>query len=465
VASGADSDVSTVANALAGSAEARPTRNFLLEDLRFQNAPAGASLVEMRISNVDDLLYVTVNGIRRKVSHVADGDLGVRIPVSEWFGGGINRVRLQNVNTNGSTSYQFELWVDGQQVINDVAPGSVSTRGIAVDKTLTVSTPNRPAFSSVAFTSSTPGRLYVNGVYAGVSTPTSLSLPQGGYTFGLGVSTEAPFSYTGAFYEQAVSVTPGVSSVNLTARSPLPVQKTSSMVIVPVQNTYNYVTGLGADASNNGVLAPTDVTLFSGQVTATRDMWLEPFSYGLTTWSIDVWPMVANVPLVENSPDGIDLDGFIDAAGLGALRKQYDCIIVYFSQQRADGTDVADAYGSVFALGRQLIGFQRSYAAGTAPSTPNPYFFHETLHHLEWYSENILHLYTGAAGLHGANQHGYYSEESSGESDFLRFYRVFVRGQLAELDAFRPDLSYPSIPSTSDLYTGVFQALRVFTGR
>jgi hypothetical protein len=68
-------------------------------------------------------------------------------------------------------------------------------------------------------------------------------------------------------------------------------------------------------------------------------------------------------------------------------------------------------------------------------------------------------------GLHGANQHGYYTEGSSGETDFLRFYRAYMRGQVAELDGMRPDINWPSVPTTADLYVGVFDTWPVFTGK
>jgi hypothetical protein len=175
-------------------------------------------------------------------------------------------------------------------------------------------------------------------------------------------------------------------------------------------------------------------------------------------------PMVTSVPVKEDQPDSVDLDAFLEAAGLSYLKQQYDHVVVYFSQEKADGTSVTDPLGFVWASGHQLLGFQRSYARGVAANAPNPYFLHETLHHLDGYNGDVLHLYTGIGGLHGANLHGYYSEGSSGETDFLAYYRVFIRGQLAELDGFRLNINWPSIPTTSDLYSGVFRTLRVYTG-
>jgi len=354
-------------------------------------------------------------------------------------------------------------------VATDSAPSALATSapvGIVVDRTLTVSTPNRPPLQTVRLTSAAPGALYVNKVYTGLTTPATLSLPQGGYTFGLGVSQDLPFNYTGSYYEQAVTVTGSTSTVDLTAGSPLPVQKTTSIAIVPIQVTYNYVTSLGGpDASNAGVLQQSDIAPLLSEVEATRTVWLKPLTYGLADWSVRVLPTVTSTPLYETSPDGLDLDRFLGESGLGYLRQQYDRIVFYFSQQRADGTDVQDPIGTVFAVGRQYIGFQASYARLVGANQPNPYFLHETLHNNEAYESDILHEYNGVAGLHGANQHGYYTEGTSGETDFLRFYRVYIRGQLAELDGFRPDVNWPSVPATADLYVGVFDTWPVFTGK
>jgi hypothetical protein len=444
------------------------SQTWLFDALRFQGTGAG-SLIQVRATGVDDFLYVTVDGVRRKVWGIGDPEVGQLLDASAWFGAGANTVRVQAANTGGPASYSLEIWVDGQLVATDSAPGDLATSapvGIVVDHTLTVSTPNRPPFQAVQLTSATPGALYVNKVYTGLTTPATLTLPQGSYTFGLGVSQDLPFNYTGSYYEQAVNVTGSTTSVNLTAGSPLPVQKTASMVIIPIQSTYNYVTSLGRpDASNAGVLQQSDIAPLLSEVEATRTVWLKPLSYGLADWSVTVLPMVTSTPLYEESPDGLNLDRFLQDAGLDSLRQQYDRIVFYFSQQRADGTNVQDPIGTVFAVGRQFIGFQSSYTRLVAANQPNPYFLHETLHNNEAYESDILHEYNGVNGLHGAEQHGYYSEGSSGETDFLRFYRAYMRGQVAELDGMRPDISWPSVPTTADLYVGVFDTWPVFTGK
>src|SRR4051812_43418174 len=414
--------------------------DYKFDNLRFQGTSV-SSVVEMRVSDVDDWLVITVDGVRRKVVPLDRTTEGPKQDVSAWFGAGSNSVRVQNINTGGPTSYHLEFWVDGQQVLNETAPAGVTTEGIAVDRTFSINTPNRPAFQNVNVTSSTSGKLYVDDVYQGVSTPVTLSLPQGGYKFGLGVSSDTPPNYTGSFYEKAVTVAGASQSVNMTSSAPLGLQKTNTVALVPVKNTYNYTPAAGRDdAANNGVLQDSDIPLLQGQFAVTRDQWFKPFSYGLATWQLTTLPMVTATPLREATPDGFKVDEFLDEAGLSSLRSQYDRIIVYFSQFRADGSYVDDHYGSVFAPGRQLVGYQSEYARFRTASQPSPWLLHEFLHNHENYNESVLHQWNGIGGLHGAEQHGYYSENDSGETDYVKFYRLWMRGQVAELDGMRPDL-------------------------
>lgn len=439
--------------------------DFKLDNLGFAGAGTN-SLVEMRVSDVDDLLVVTVDGVRRKTIYLGDPSEGAKLDVSSWFGAGTNTIRLQNVNTGGPTNYRFELWVDGQQVVNQTPPAGVTTQGIADDRTLSVYTPNRPPLQTVTVTSSTSGRLYLDDTYTGLSTPATLSLPQGNYKLGLGVSTDTPPTYTGSFYERAVTVASASQSVNLTSTAPLGLQKTNTMVIVPVKHTYNYTAAAGHDdPANDGVLADSDIPLLQGQVAVTGSQWFTPFSYGLANWQVTTLPAVTTTPLREKAPDGFAMDDFIDEAGLGSLRGQYDRIVVYFSQYKADGSYVSDHYGSVFALGRQLVGYLSEYARFRTASQPSPWFLHECLHNHEAYNDWVLHEWNGVGGLHGAEQHGYYSENNSGETDYVKFYRLWMRGQVAELDGMRPDVKWPSVPVSSDLNVGVFKTLRVYTGK
>lgn len=73
--------------------------------------------------------------------------------------------------------------------------------------------------------------------------------------------------------------------------------------------------------------------------------------------------------------------------------------------------------------------------------------------------------WNGFDTLHGAEVHGYPNEGDSGATDFVNYYRMWMRGQVAELDGMHHGLNWPSIPAPGDLYVGVFKTLRVFTGK
>ena len=447
----------------------------------FAIAPAAtaSSVVQLRASSVDDALIVTVNGLRQKTWLLGSSDLGQLIDVSSWFGAGNNTIRVQNANGGGPAAYKLEVLVDGTVVRTDTSPGANASSapvGIVSDRTFTVSTPNRPPFRSVQLTSAVSGKIYLDDAYVGRDTPATLSLPQGNYRFGLGVSQNAPFNYTGAFYQQTFDVTNSTTSANLTASPALPVQKTSRVAVVPVKYTYNYVSALDrSDPSNVGVLTDSDLALFKGQMSATRDVWFVPFSYGLATWDIQFQPLVTATPLIEDwdaahTGVGFQIDDFLRNANLEPLKQQYDRIVLYMSQQRPDDPriSVADALNGHFASGRQIVVIQAAGVTPYAVNAPNPFVLHEFLHNHEAYNQDLLRQYNGIKGLHGAGVHGYPGEERAGETDFVRFYRDYMRGLVVEMDgmtALTGDQIWPGPFSPPDLYVGLFKTLRVFTGK
>ncbi|XYH94965.1 hypothetical protein ACMHYB_45230 [Sorangium sp. So ce1128] len=447
------------------------TVDYLIDNLRFVGGTSGGpSKVELRVSGADDRVAVSVNGIQRRMFHLGESDLGQRIDVSDWFGSGANDLRVQLLNTGGPASAGVDLWVDDALVVSESCPatlcsGSDVWRGIVWDRTFSVSTPNRPAFQPVTVTAhgATPGKVYVNDVFTGQTTPTTLSLPPGDYTIGVGIGSELPpVDYTGSFYEQAVTVGSSPVNVNATASAPLGIQELTRIAILPIRNSINYVSSLGGpDASNTGVLFDEDVDELVAQAEATNDRWFRPLSYGLATWEFEVLPTIEDVPIYEQSHDGWDTTRFLAEAGTAHLASQYDMIVYFFSQHRADGSWVDDVCNIVWAFDGTNVGFSTSLTAGK-PDLLNPEFLHEVMHNYEDYNENALHLYNGIDGLHGGHQHGYY-DNSNGEVNYLHFYRHLLRGQVAELGGMRTDIQWPAIGAvsgSSDLYLGFFPVMR-----
>ncbi len=448
------------------------TADYLVDHLRFVGGtpPGGDSTVELRVSGVDDRLVVSVNGLQRRVFHLGEASVGQRIDVSDWFGSGANDLRVQLLNTGGPTTGGVELWVDDQPVVSEVCPAAVcngldARTGIVWDRTFSIATPDRPAFQPVTVTggSGVSGQVYVNDVFTGRVTPTTLSLPPGDYTIGVGSGSKLPpVDYTGSFFEQQVTVGASPVAVDITTTPQLPFQEETRIAILPIRNSINHVASLnGPDPSNTGVLAEGDITALEAQAWATNDRWFQPLSYGLARWTITVLPTIEDVPIIEQNHDGWDTTRFIAEAGTGSLASQYDMVVYFFSQHRADGTPVERVSNIAWAFDGTNIGFSTSFT-GVGPDLLNAAFLHEVLHNYESYNQNQLHLYNGIEGLHGAEQHGYYGG-SAGEEDFVHFYRHFMRGQVAELGAMRSNLDWPAIgevAASSDLYLGVFPVLR-----
>jgi hypothetical protein len=93
------------------------------------------------------------------------------------------------------------------------------------------------------------------------------------------------------------------------------------------------------------------------------------------------------------------------------------------------------------------------------PDGPNPALLHEALHNYEQYNQFNLHFYNGVQGMHGDNEHGYYSGDNE-ELDFALYQRVYIRGQVAELSSMRADVSVPAPAERADLWVGVFDTIR-----
>lgn len=416
--------------------------------------------VRLSVTDVDDFVYVWVNGLRRKVYGAGQSDTD--LDISSWFGNGSNSVRIQAINAGFSVAYSVQLKVNGSTVLNEscfsepcsnLPPGA----GIVLDKTINVNAVG-PARQTVTLTGISGGKLYLNDQYTGLTVPASLQLPPGSYTFGLGVSTDVPGNSTGQYYERTVTVGSSALSVNVSQNAALNQPNHTRMAILPIRRTIH---GPGG-ADNTGVLMDSDVIVMQSQAIAARDSLLEPYSYNLTTWDIDVLPVVENTPLYRDADPGASPHAyqFLIDAGLTGLYQTYDQVVFFYSKFKQDGTQVANAPCCFWGWGQE-IDFSNHMTRGFwSPNYPNLYLLHETLHDYESYQINMLYKYNGIDGTHGSGPHGYAFQED-GEEDFLKFYRFFMRGQVVELDNMRSGLAWPSPePMSGDLFIGVFDVMR-----
>jgi hypothetical protein len=422
--------------------------------------PSTNTNVRLSVTDVDDFVYIWVNNVRRKV--YGAGQTDTDLDVSSWFANGANTVRVQAINSSFVPFYSVQLKVNGATVLNESCYAEPCTSlgsgsGIVLDRTITVNAV-APARQTVTVTGTAGGKLYLNDQYTGLTVPTSLSLPQGSYTLGLGVSTDLVGSSTGQFHEKAIQVAGAPLSVNMSDSAPLNQPNHTRIAILPIRRTIHGAGGV----DNTGILMNSDVTVMQSQAVAARDSLLEPYSYNLTTWDIDVLPVVESTPLYRDADAGAPPNAyqFLIDAGLTGLYQTYDQVVFFYSKFKQDGTQVANAPCCFWGWGQE-IDFSNHMTRGFwSPNYPNLYLLHEALHDYESYQINVLHKYNGIDGTHGAGAHGYAFQED-GEEDFLKYYRFFMRGQLVELDAMRSGTAWPSpAPSSGDLFVGVFDVMR-----
>lgn len=434
-----------------------------------------ASKIEIEMTRaVDDFVYASVDGIRKKVWYIGDPDQSRRIDVTSWFGAGEHALQLQAINTVGPASYGVRVWVDGAVALEApcaaaVCNGGDAPRGIVFDRTLTLTT-RGPQAQAVRVTSAVPGKLYVDDAFTGISTTgtetsVSLSLPPGEHTIGLGVSQDSPPDYSGSYFERTVTLSEAVVDVDFPASAtPLPVQERTSIALVPIRR---FVVDT-FDPGEVGVLTDEDVSALDALSKATRDEWLEPFSYGLASWDLDLLPVVEDVALHAGTHDANpDADAFLRDAGLEHLRDEYEIVLLYYDLFGADGNLLGGVVNGsavevpIMALGGGgLIWFNTAFAGIYGDLTgPNPALLHEALHNYEGYNEQSLHLYLGADGMHGAEEHGYYTGDND-ELDFALYQRLYLRNQVAELDSTRVDVLAAAPSPEADLWVGVFDTMR-----
>lgn len=442
--------------------------------------PAAAALeparrVEIELTEpVDDFVYASVDGLRKKVWYINEPEQLRRVDVTSWFGAGEHTLRLQAINTVGPTTFGVRVWVDGALALDAQCPaelcnGSTAPGGILLDRTLTLTTAGPPA-QAVRVTSAAPGKLYVDDAFTGITTtgsslPVSVLLPPGEHTIGLGVSDDSPPEYSGRYFERTITLSDAAMEVDFAAAEvPLPVQELTRIALVPVRS----LVVDSFDPDEVGVLSDEDVSTLEELALATRDEWLEPFSYGLVSWDLELLPVVEDVALhARTHEEGPDADSFLRDAGLEHLREEYEIVLLYYDLLDEDGSLLSGVVNGervevagIALGGGGTIWFNTLFAGAYGdPTGPNPALLHEALHNYEGHNERALHFYLGADGLHGGDEHGYYSGDG-GELDFALFQRLYMRNQIAEVGSTRVNEPAPLPPPQADLWVGVFDTLR-----
>jgi hypothetical protein len=410
-------------------------------------APASVSLT---VEPADDFVYITVNGVRREV--IARSALAA-MDVTSWFVAGTNSVRVQVFNTGGPASYALSLARNAVPLIVERNPAAEPRLGLVFDRTYQIALPGLPPSAALTVSGTTGARIYLNDAYTGKTVPSSFELPAGAYRVGVGVGE----TNAGAYYEEVAELSAGGSLV-LTPTAAEPVRPHITRVaILPIRTTYHG----GTERANTGVLTQADIDTLRGQAEATSRAWVEPYSYGLTRWEVSVLDTVESTPLqrAAAADSGPDTARLLREAGLTELEQRYDSIVYLYSELTDDGTPVQNGPCCFWGWG-QMVAFQNGMLRNGSDSEPNVYLLHEMLHDYEAFQTERLGYYNGQSGVHGAESHGY-PRAADGELDFLKFYRAFMRGQVAEVAGMQDGVPWTGpLPDAPDAWIGVFETMR-----
>lgn len=395
---------------------------------------AGPTKVELRVYTVDDEVIATVNGLRRgfwSIPTLTGQDSG-RIDVTEWFSRGANQLRILAANAAGPANVGAQVWVDDALVLDTTCPAATcppgvdAPLGVFLDESIAIDSEAFACPQQVCIHGEEEGSLYIDGAYTGVRAPVEALLPPGTYDVGIGSGTDDPppdagrgFQHEGRFRQRSVSVVDAAVDVEL-GQTDLVGASTYDFLVVPIRNV-QYTNG------QTGVLADDVPGVLSDAIEFASTNMVHPFSYGMAEYTGDVHPMLETTVTA-------DADGFVaidmaalTAAGLDASAvDSHDVVVWAYSAHLADGAPVAQPPCCAWGGGSQIW-----MHTGWVYEPPIIYyvFIHEWLHTTE--DELILLGYSGADGVHGADEHGYMSG-SNGEYDFAQFYRHFIRGQVLE---------------------------------
>lgn len=418
------------------------------------------SVVEIRAPFVDDLAILTVNGVRHPVGHFhqPETERAAWRDVSAWFSGGANQIRLFAINTWGPQGLTFQLRLDGATVFDFACQveGCVSrpNGGVFVDRVIELPELRLPPSRKVTVTSVVPGKLYLNDDYTGLTTPATLELPVGSHRLGLGVSSDVPGALSGEFYEEVVTIAYRDVEIRLGDEPPLGPRNAARIAILPLRRAR------ALDSGGVAVLSDAEIPRFVSQLEATRDTWIEPFSYGLATWDITLLPTEEEIEMVgatyESFPD--HACEVLQTAKYADLLSHYDVVLVHFSNYDAERQ--LEIGQSSAGMGGRCGQIQSRVTAEWAPHQPSPTILHALLYAYDTHHQTTLGRYNGLNGPDGASDHGFPEVGSQGETHWVEWYRYFIRGQVPERAELLPG-GAPSAPeSAPDFYVGPFSSFR-----
>lgn len=430
------------------------------DHLRFASTAGTFSKVEIRTPVSDDIVYLVVNGQRHRVGYwgMDAAKANNWRDVSHLFLPGTNDVRLRAFNSGGPGAVHFEIRVDEGPATVVTCPSTTcdasATESIFLDQVVSLPALSRPAAQAVTITSQSPGKLYVNDEYTGLTTPTTITLPQGAWTLGVGTGNDNPSFYQGYFHEKNVIVGTSPITVDMQTNTvPLPVRNFTKIAVLPIQ------TITAPDIPAPGILQPHEGELLGNQLRATSSGWFQPFSYGLAAWDVTVQPLVTD--WVGQAPSGQEMIGtactILEDSRYAGLLSQYDIVVVTYGEKDAAGNHFFGGSGGISTGQCVSIPSTAYYQEGI--TARNELALHEILHQFEDGQVNFRKHYNGTQGLHGAEEHGFYPG-TNGEPGWVGWYRLFVRGQAGEVSSMRPEAHIPAPLQNPAYHVGTWHSVK-----
>ena len=395
--------------------------------------------VELRIFDIDDVVMVDVNGLRRgfySIPNTPSRDTG-RMDITRWFSRGSNDLRIIAANTGGPADASVEVWIDGVQqsrveCSDTTCNGGDVAQGVFLDQVFDISSESFPCAQQVCVYGEEEGQIYVDGFYTPYRAPGQLMLPaESWHSISVGSGTDDPppgagegFVHEGRLRTETVWVPDGPMELDI-SRSALATPSEYKLLIVPIH-------GIRYKNGDVGILPEGAAEILVPAIERTSRELVMPFTYGQAKWSAEIHPTIeVDVTLDPGAPLPID-HNIAFAAGLDKTKVDAANVTVWlYSTVDAHGQPVREGPCCWWGGRNNEIWVPTN---GTFDGRIVPYLLaHEWLHTLE---DDLARMgYAGVGGVHGSGAHGYNGIDN-GELDFAQFYRHWMRGAVEEAGTY-----------------------------
>lgn len=451
-----------------------------------------ADSVYIQVDKADNHIFLYVDGVEKmrwsapKPAQTNDGAaparIGEKINITHLLAAGENEIRIVAAADNWYSlfgGYDVRLWQGNNLLLDageDFDLGDVNFAGTLFSESVTVQVENAGPRRTLTLNSANGGEaIYINNVFTGKHVPATFELASGEYRVGLGESTSTPdwanntAVFTGQFREQDIVISGENIALDAEQLPVIDAPNEWKVAVVPYAEVHFGLTnaqanaGIAAAANDIGILTSDDIEVAAAAVRATSDEWLLPLSYGLMKWNVTILPAVTQ--RVYHT------DYFRwSTAMINADLSQYDMVIHLIANRttNADGNGIrAQVVNNINGLGeRPNVYMPQSWLNAEGSSVaerlqnvqPSTGMLHEALHNYDNYR---LNDYNGVEQVHGAETHGYSVQDCGFPSEWLCWYRGYIRSQIGENTSTLSKIHAPKIAEQNvATYVGVFNLMR-----